>query len=208
MKYIYDIILNFNELLYDFYEWNKNDCFTHIKKIPIIKINNKDFGKILQNNIQLDNNLFNKIKGKTELYDKKRKKKSYILIINNYNIIALEFNKMGISTNISSLNIEDELDIFEISMKKEKNFNYKILGKRKIIKTTRLEYKNKRQIVNIINNLNIKHDEEKIKYIYFEYFGRKEINCTKALKELKKTIKYENINTDLKNFFKLSANKS
>ena len=193
MKYIYDIILNFNELLYDFYEWNKNDCFTHIKKIPIIKINNKDFGKILQNNIQ---------------YDKKRKKKSYILITNNYNIIALEFNKMGISTNISSLNIEDELDIFEISMKKEKNFNYKILGKRKIIKTTRLEYKNKRKIVNIINNLNIKHDEEKIKYIYFEYFGRKEINCTKALKELKKTIKYENINTDLKNFFKLSANKS
>ena len=93
-------------------------------------------------------------------------------------------------------------------MKKEKNFNYKILGKRKIIKTTRLEYKNKRKIVNIINNLNIKHDEEKIKYIYFEYFGRKEINCTKALKELKKTIKYENINTDLKNFFKLSANKS
>ena len=162
----------------------------------------------MQNNIQLDNNLFNKIKGKTELYDKKRKKKSYILIINNYNIIALEFNKMGISTNISSLNIEDELDIFEISMKKEKNFNYKILGKRKIIKTTRLEYKNKRKIVNIINNLNIKHDEEKIKYIYFEYFGRKEINCTKALKELKKTIKYENINTDLKNFFKLSANKS
>ena len=208
MKYIYDIILNFNELLYDFYEWNKNDCFTHIKKIPIIKINNKDFGKILQYNIQLDNNLFNKIKGKTELYDKKRKKKSYILITNNYNIIALEFNKMGISTNISSFNIEDELDIFEISMKKEKNFNYKILGKRKIIKTTRLEYKNKRKIVNIINNLNIKHDEEKIKYIYFEYFGRKEINCTKALKELKKTIKYENINTDLKNFFKLSANKS
>ena len=33
MKYIYDIILNFNERLYEFYEWKDNDDIEYIKKI-------------------------------------------------------------------------------------------------------------------------------------------------------------------------------
>ena len=37
MKYIYDIVLNFNEEFFEFYDWNLNDEITHIKKIPIIK---------------------------------------------------------------------------------------------------------------------------------------------------------------------------
>ena len=33
MNYIYDIYLNLNKNLYDFYEWNKSDNIIHIKKI-------------------------------------------------------------------------------------------------------------------------------------------------------------------------------
>ena len=46
MNYIYDILVNFKETLYDFYEWNKNDNITHIRKIPLFRINDiffKDF---------------------------------------------------------------------------------------------------------------------------------------------------------------------
>lgn len=35
MNYIYDIYLNFNEVAYDFFEWNKNDKITHIKNTCI-----------------------------------------------------------------------------------------------------------------------------------------------------------------------------
>ena len=38
MNYIYDIYLNFNNQLYDFFDWNKSDKLIHIKSIPIIKI--------------------------------------------------------------------------------------------------------------------------------------------------------------------------
>ena len=36
MNYIYDILINFNENLYDFYDWNLNDQIDHIRKIPVI----------------------------------------------------------------------------------------------------------------------------------------------------------------------------
>ena len=41
MNYIYDILLNFQNEYYDFFEWNTNDQITHIKKIPIIKVSNE-----------------------------------------------------------------------------------------------------------------------------------------------------------------------
>ena len=40
MNYIYDVYLNLNDTLYDFFDWNKNDKLMHIKKIPIIMVSN------------------------------------------------------------------------------------------------------------------------------------------------------------------------
>ena len=57
MNYIYDVITNFFEDYYDFFEWDKKDNFTHFKKIPIIKINNKDYNIIQTNNIKIDEEL-------------------------------------------------------------------------------------------------------------------------------------------------------
>ena len=42
MTYIYDVTLNFNEILYDFFEWNNSDTLTHIRKIPMFKVNNEN----------------------------------------------------------------------------------------------------------------------------------------------------------------------
>jgi len=33
MTYIYDILLNFKDDLYEFYDWNKTDNIIHIRKI-------------------------------------------------------------------------------------------------------------------------------------------------------------------------------
>ena len=46
MTYIYDIVLNFNNDFYEFYEWDKNDNLTLIKKIPLIKVESDFLDKV------------------------------------------------------------------------------------------------------------------------------------------------------------------
>ena len=48
MNYIYDIYLNLNETLYDFFDWNKNDKLTHIKKIPVFKVSEENFKELFK----------------------------------------------------------------------------------------------------------------------------------------------------------------
>ena len=35
MNYIYDVVLNFQDELIEFYEWSSEDTIDHIKRIPI-----------------------------------------------------------------------------------------------------------------------------------------------------------------------------
>ena len=37
MEYIYDIVLNFNDCYYEFYEWNSKDKIINVKKIKAWK---------------------------------------------------------------------------------------------------------------------------------------------------------------------------
>ena len=43
MNYIYDVLLNFNDKLYEFYDWNKSDDVKHVRRVPIFKISTKQF---------------------------------------------------------------------------------------------------------------------------------------------------------------------
>ena len=47
MNYIYDIYLNLNNILFDFFDWNKNDKIIHVRKIPIFKVNEELLKKII-----------------------------------------------------------------------------------------------------------------------------------------------------------------
>ena len=38
MIYIYDILLNFNTSLIEFFEWEENDLIKYVKKLPIYKV--------------------------------------------------------------------------------------------------------------------------------------------------------------------------
>ena len=40
MKYAYDVVLNFNDEFYNFYEWDTDDTIAYVKKIPIYKVTN------------------------------------------------------------------------------------------------------------------------------------------------------------------------
>lgn len=54
MKYIYDIVLNFNKQYFNFFEWNINDNIINIRKIPIFKISDKFYFDIKNYSIKLD----------------------------------------------------------------------------------------------------------------------------------------------------------
>ena len=207
MTYIYDVTLNFNEVLYDFFEWNNSDNLIHVRKIPIFKVSNDTFLNVLTYEVQLSDEILYKIKDKTDTYGKKTKSFTSCLIRNENNIIALKFDDNGISKQVSSIIIEEELDILEIRVSMTKSFEYKTLNKREFLTSTRYDSVNRTYLQKQINSLNIDNDREKIKYLYFEYFG-KYINDEKtALNKLKKEIIKDNYNNNLKDFFKLSSNK-
>lgn len=203
MNYIYDITVNFNETYYDFFEWNKNDQLLHIRKAPIFKVDTDDFNKIFNNIILL--NEYDKIANKTQTYGKKNKNIDCCLFCDENNIIAIEFDEKGISTNISSITVEEELDILECLKLKKKEIDFKVLGKRKKYHQTRYERKNKSYIKNFINNLSIETDEEKIKYLYFEYYNKFNNNTKDALDKLKKDLVNNSLNEDIKYFLRLSS---
>ena len=68
MKYIYDIILNFNESLYEFYEWKDDDNIEYIKKIPIVKVAESVFSDLKNNEFVVDDEFLNTIYNKCEVY--------------------------------------------------------------------------------------------------------------------------------------------
>ena len=207
MTYIYDVTLNFNETLYDFFEWNNSDTLTHVRKIPIFKVSNEVFIDILSNVIKVSDTILSKIKGKTDVYGKKNKSFTACLIRNEDNIIALKFNDEGISKYISNIVVEEELDILEIKVNNTKIFEYEIIKQRKTLLTTRYDSMNKTFIEKQLNSLNVDNDSEKIKYLYFEYFGKYITDEKLALNKLKKEFVKNSSSNNLKEFFKLSSNK-
>lgn len=62
MTFVYDIYVNFQTVCYDFYEWNKKDKITHIKKIPIFEIKEDVFKNILVNENKIDDESLEVIK--------------------------------------------------------------------------------------------------------------------------------------------------
>ena len=205
MNYIYDVLTNFFENYYDFYEWEKKDKLIHFKKIPIIKINKEDYNIIFTNQIKIDNELLNKIKNKAEIWNNKEKDNYYLLLTNGTDITGIEFNNEGISNKRSSLIVDEELDILNTIRKTDnKIIKYKIINTLETKLMTRKEIQDKEYIMNHLNNLSLSKDIDKINYLYYECFNKTEKNINKALKNIIKNINNKEILKTLYNFFTLT----
>lgn len=203
MIYIYDILLNFKDELYDFYDWNKNDNIIHIRKIPLIKIKEKDLVNIKNNNVKFDEETLNQIKDKTEIFTPKISKKiEYMTLLSDGNyVIGLQIE--GKKIKKSSLLIDEELDILEdVNNLDFMNINYKIINKgiSNELKT-RKQRETEKFIKKGINK--IKNDEEKLKYLYYECFDKKEENKEKILHKMLNNINNLDVNKKIYNFLKL-----
>lgn len=186
MNYIYDIILNFNEQIYDFYEWNKSDNLTHIRKIPLIRVNSKDLYNIENNYIKFNEDLFNKIKSKTEVFAGRTVKTIDACIFSDgTSVIAVKVKNN--KYYFSKLIIEEEMEVIEVATRmKEMNIEYEIIKKRFNDLKTRKELEIEDYVKRELNKLEKNNEEEKLKYLFFECFGKKDYDIKKLYKESNK----------------------
>ncbi len=201
MNYAYDILLNFQNKYFEFYEWNKKDIITHIKKIPILKITTKDLNIIKTNKIKLDKEFLKKIENKAETF--KKEKINAILLTDGEDTVALKINK---PIQKSSIQIdEEEIIINKVKNKEIKSINYQIVKKEKQIIKTRKEIENEKYLKTELKKLYINKEYQKLDYLFLECFNKKEKSKEKEYQILKKEIQLSAKNSQIiLNFFNLT----
>jgi len=207
MNYIYDILLNFQKEFYDFYEWNQDDEIIHIRKIPLFYINSKDYYTIKNSTVSFDKEFCNKIHNRTERFKKINVALlNYVFLISDgKETIALKLGKNGVVTHKSSLLIDENEEISEMAQDlKLYNLDYKIIKSSEISFNTRFEKENILDVSNKLSMLYNHKEDDKLRFLYLECFGKSEENINKIFTKLQKEIKFNN-NSTLKiiDFFEL-----
>ena len=181
MDYIYDIVLNFQNNYYDFYEWKSTDKVINIKKILVYLVNNEDYLNLKYNEVVLDKkNLPNQIK--------------MFLITNGLEVMGVLLDNNGKVIKRSSL-VFDESD--EVLEEKESLKQLSIKYKKNISKQhtilSRLIKEKIKFLENYFTNIDKIKDEYLLKYIYYDIYNIEENNITKIYQELKELI-YNDVN--------------
>ena len=208
MNYIYDILVNFKETLYDFYEWNKNDNITHIRKIPLFRINDNFFKDICEFGIKVDRNFLEKIKNRTEEFGLKKVSniKYACILSNNIDSVCVKFNENGVVTHKSKLIIDENEEVIEVSSTiEETSVSYEVTKKVKNdIFKTRKEISIEKYIYEQLSNTN---NSDKLEYLFYDCFNEKENNKEKIIKKIKDKLNndWDNIAYKVYDFFKLSS---
>ena len=187
MNYVFDVCLNFNRELYEFYEWNDEDEILYFLKIPVFKIEDELIEDFIKNDIRVDNLFLRKIYNKSQIYFKKSNKiNDYSCIITtSKKCIGLKFDNKGNVMGKSFLSLEEENEVVEFSkFIKYSIINYKVIRKNNNKENyyTRKEKEDIKIIKFYLNNLEINDKIEELKYLYYEIFNTRE-NDYKRIKE-------------------------
>ena len=202
MSYIYDIYLNFMEVPYDFYDWNRNDLLTHIKKAPIFKTNSESFKAVMKYNIKIKQNLIKYINNKTEVWNNNSKPINCALITDSNNIIALLFDNNGKSIKRSFLMIDEELEILDDLIDVEEiELEFEVLNSINYNFKTRKQTRNDEFVAKELKNINY----DRLKYIYYDCFNKVETNKDAIIKKLKSIPKASKDYQNLYNILKLTS---
>lgn len=170
MYYIYDVLLDFNNELYDFYEWYSKDKIENFKKIPIFRISDDDLYNLINYKVNVSKDFLNKIYKKSEGHYGSYRYAS--LFTNNKKIFALEFGSDGSIKNYSSL-LPDEEDDILMHMKKlnilkldYKISNIKVNAYNKVRYIDDISTYNKKYLENLYKNKMF----DEVNYLYSEVY--------------------------------------
>lgn len=207
MNYIYDILLNFHDILYDFYDWNPNDNIINVRKIPLFKITSNQLKEIKENSIRFDSEFLKKIQNKTELFSGKDIK--YIeyccLFSDGSETLAVLIKNNHVEK--SHLLVDEELEVLEVVTRlKEETIEYQVLKRAKNIGfKTRKEVETEKMIRSHLKKLKEEDELQQLKYLYYECFNEKEDDKDKIINRLERTLEknFDSIACKLKQFFQL-----
>lgn len=209
MNYIYDILLNFNRQLYDFFEWDINDNIVHIRKIPLYKINTKSLLKIRDNRIRFEQEFLEKVKNKTEVFTNKDVEflEYSFLLTDGSSVLALKCNQNGESIGKSMLLVDEDMEVLDVSKKiKETEILFEVmLEERYIPLKTRKEQRMEKYVRDELHKSGKQKANEKLEYLYFECFGKSEHSIDTILNHFYLQMKKGNYSLiqKLYDFFKL-----
>ena len=196
MNYIYDVVLNFQKEYYDFFDWNQNDNIYHMRKIPIIKIDNNQLLDIKNNIIKFDEDTLKYFNVKAERFKQNSitKIKHTVIIGSEHEAIAIKLNKERLTYLKSSLLPDEQDDVIEIlKFQKETKLNYQIIKKSKTnFFKTRFEVEHEQFIHKELDEIYRQKNIQKLNYLCLECFNTPETNINRAYKKLKKEISKTN----------------
>lgn len=210
MNYIYDILLNFNRQLYDFFEWNINDNIVHIRKIPLYKVGTKQLLKIRDNRIRFEQEFLDKVKNKAEVFTNKDVEflEYAFLLTDGSSVLALKCNQNGESIGKSMLLVDEDMEVLDVSKKvKETDIFIEIIAEEKYIPLkTRKEQKMEKFVKDELYKSRKQNANEKLEYLYFECFGKNEHSVDTILNQFYFQMKNGNYSMiqKLYDFFKLT----
>lgn len=211
MNYIYDILLNFNRQLYDFFEWDINDNIVHIRKIPLYKVDTKQLLKIRDNRVKFEQEFLEKIKNKTEVFTNKDVDflEYAFLLTDGSSVLALKCNQNGESIGKSMLLVDEDMEVLDVSKKlKETDISIEVVTEEKYIPLkTRKEQKMEKYVKDELYKSGKQNANEKLEYLYFECFGKNEHSVDAILNQFYLQMKKGNYNMirKLYDFFKLTS---
>ena len=173
MDYIYDIVLNFQNDYYEFYEWKSTDKIINIKKIPVYITNDSTYLDLKYNDIIIDLETF-------------AKPIKIFLITNGKEVMGLMIDNSGKIIKKSSLLIDEADEVLE---EKDTIKTISIKYKQNISKThvqrSRVNIEKLKFLENYLYNLDINKDEYLLKYIYYDIYNKEENDVIQIYKELK-----------------------
>ena len=188
MKKSYDILVNYQKIAYEFYDWNKTDDVKHIKVIPTFKVSDKCLQDFYNYDLMVDRTFLDMIKDKTEIFIKGLTvKEPYACVLfSSYSALSFKFDKQGNVIGKSNLLFDEADDIITTFYSlEETKINYKVTNMEKLNSFyTRYESKMIDDLINYLKQIQKNSNDYETKYIYFECFNKEIDSSKKAYEKL------------------------
>lgn len=182
--------------LWHFYEWEKSDFLTYVKKIPLFRVDFETIKDFLTFHVCVDSSFVSEIAHKTVVRSQDEVLDYAFLMSDSKNSLAVLLNEEGKVIALSSVLISDDNNINEFMYTlKEKTIPYECMEKRKYHHELRQKEK-MRQVIQIeLSTLKKDQNLNKLKYLYYEWFGHDETDFFKMYQEMQEALQNTNIET-------------
>lgn len=183
MSYIYDVLANFNDVFYEFFDWYDNDSIVHIKKLPILKVNSDFLYNVKFNSVKVSNDFLDKIFRKAEFFKVSKSKYCYVCALcDGCEAVIVRFDSHGNIIGRSDLLIDEKNEVIDICDSAISG-NYNLTGCFKNeyrFFNTRREKQINNFIVDELNGMS----SDKLIYLYFDCFEEHEYDTSTIINRL------------------------